>query len=370
MKHPGFTPSRLTIARMRRGLSKIELANLIAVTPRMVTAYEAGEYAPSAADTLLAISRELQFPVEFFSAPAIEAIGETVASFRSLSGITAGQRDAVLAAGAIAIDINQHIEARFKLPVPTLPDYGGHDPETAAAELRAEWGFGARAIRNVIHELEAHGVRVFSLSAECAETVDGFSLWAGGRAFVFLNPRKSGERGRFDASHELAHLVLHRHEAPRGREAEHEADRFASAFLMPHESIVSVAPRLPSIDTIAKLKKHWNVSVAALVRRLYDLRLISEWQYKTLCIEIARRGWRRHEPDGIPRETSQVFRKVFAAIRNQGPTGRARFAKALRITAEELDSFVYGLVPVALEGGGGGPQGKSAGSLRLVNKGE
>jgi Zn-dependent peptidase ImmA (M78 family) len=354
---------------MRRGLSKFELAAAVSVQPKMVTKYEAGEHSPSH-DTLSEISRKLRFPEPFFFAPTIPIIGEDSGSFRSMARIASGHRDAVLAAASIAIyDVNRYIESKFKLPGPSVPDYGGHDPETAAAELRAEWGFGARSIRNLIHELEAHGVRVYSLSEECAQTVDAFSLWAEGRPFVFLNPRKSGERGRFDAAHELGHLLLHQHGAPRGRQAEKEANRFASAFLMPSETVVAVTPRLPSIDAIVALKKSWNVSVGALAHRLADLKLISDWQYKSLCIDIARRGWRVTEPDPIPRETSQVFRKVFAAIRNGGPTARVRFASELCLTVEELDSFVYGLVPVAMDGGGGGPSHpQPGGTLRLVKR--
>ena len=33
-------------------------------------------------------------------------------------------------------------------------------PETAAEAIRSEWGLGERSIPNLIHLLEAHGVRV------------------------------------------------------------------------------------------------------------------------------------------------------------------------------------------------------------------
>lgn len=369
MPELNFTPSRLTVARMRRGLSKLDLASAISVVPKMVTKYEAGEHAPSP-EKLDAISTFLRFPAPFFFAAPVPVVGEDSGSFRSMARIASGHRDAVLASATIAIhDINRYLESRFHLPKPSLPDYSGHDPETAAAELRAEWGFGVRSIRNVLHELEAHGVRVFSLSEECALSVDAFSLWAEGSPFVFLNPRKSGERGRFDAAHELGHLVLHRHGPPRGREAENEANRFASAFLMPSEAVRSVTPPLPSIDTIAALKKHWSVSVAALVRRLFDLKLISDWQYKSLCIDIARRGWRASEPDGIPRETSLVFRKVFAAARSSSSAGRAKLAEEMLLSTDELDAFLYGLVPTPIDGGGSGSSSSArSGALRLVKK--
>jgi IrrE N-terminal-like domain len=63
-----------------------------------------------------------------------------------------------------------------------------------------------------------------------------------GEPFVFLNTLKSGEHSRFDAA-ELGHLVLHRHAAPNGQEAEQDANAFASALLMPSASVRAHAPR-------------------------------------------------------------------------------------------------------------------------------
>jgi Zn-dependent peptidase ImmA (M78 family) len=74
--------------------------------------------------------------------------------------------------------------------------------------VRARWGLGQATIPNMIHLLEAHGVRVFSLASECA-AVGTFSTHRGGCPLVLLNVGKSGERIRFDSAHELGHLVLH-----------------------------------------------------------------------------------------------------------------------------------------------------------------
>src|SRR3546814_6566541 len=59
---------------------------------------------------------------------------------------------------------------------------------------------------------------VCSSDLEDTKNVDAFSCWRNGQPFVFLNTFKSAERSRFDAAHELAHLVLHRHGGPQGRE--------------------------------------------------------------------------------------------------------------------------------------------------------
>jgi hypothetical protein len=100
----------------------------------------------------------LQFPAQFFYGDDIEEISSEAASFRSLSKMTAGQRDAAIAAGTLATTLCEWIEKQFELPAPDVPSLRNFEPETAALVLRAEWGLGERPIKNVVHLLEAHGV--------------------------------------------------------------------------------------------------------------------------------------------------------------------------------------------------------------------
>ena len=99
-------------------------------------------------------------------------------------------------------------------------------------------------------------------------------MWKGNTPFVFLNTNKTAEHSRYDAAHELGHLVLHRHGSPQGIEAEKQANQFASAFLMPRGSVHPVAPRFPTFDILVSLKRRWGVSVAALAYRLHNLGLV------------------------------------------------------------------------------------------------
>ena len=341
-----FHPSRLTLARIRRGLTKTDLAAHLRVAGKTVSAYETGDIVPPDS-TVTDFSRILQFPAGFFSAGRVDILEACGASFRSLSSMSARQRAATLGAGTIAICFAEWIEQRFHLPRASLPDMRGHKPEAASEAVRYEWGIGERPIKNVIHLLESKGVRVFSLAQEC-HTVDAFSVWRNDTPYVFLNTMKSGERSRFDAAHELAHLLLHRHGAPQGRETEREADSFASAFLMSRGSVLAAAPRLPSIDLLIQLKRNWNVSLASLVRRLHDLNLLDDWHYRGLCVEMARLGYRTSEPNGIRRESSQLLQKVFQALRERGMSF-GTIARSQHLPPNELSSLVFGLaiVPVA-----------------------
>jgi Zn-dependent peptidase ImmA (M78 family)/DNA-binding XRE family transcriptional regulator len=368
-----FTPSRLTVARERRGLTKTRLAELVGVTRRAITGFEAGDSAPSDA-TLERLAQTLGFPPSFFAAGELEEIPDEAASFRSLSRMSAADRHAALAAGRLALELSDWIGTRFRLPVPSVPKLGpGVDPETAAQIVRTEWSLGEKPIANIIHLLEARGVRVFSLAQECHE-VDAFSLWRSSAPFVFLNTQKSGEHSRFDAAHELGHLVLHwHHELPQlNKQAEKEAHCFAAALLMPAASVLAAAPRMPTLKVLIRDKRRWKVSLAAYLQRLHELALLSDWQYRTLMVEVSQHGFRSQEPDPIQRETSQVLNKVFAMLRREG-VSKADVARDLDLHADDLDALVFGLaiLPVSAAATVASPQLRSpalAGrpSLQLV----
>lgn len=342
-----FNPEQLTFARTRRGLKKSELAHRIGVTPRSITGYESGEFPPDL-ERLAQIATELRFPTDFFyEEDSIEVVDPDSVSFRAMTKMSATLKNVAIGAGSIALRLNSWIENKFQLPIPDLPELGRNiNPEAAAESLRQYWALGEHPVRNMVHLLEAKGVRVYSL-AIAAKEVDAFSMWWNGTPFVFLNTLKSGEHSRFDAAHELGHLIMHRHGQPHGLEAEKEANAFASAFLMPAKSIYASQLHFPTLDTLIMAKKHWAVSVAALNYRLHSLNLTTEWINRNLCIQIAQAGYRTQEPLGIARETSQVLEKVFVALKREG-LGKSDIARDIRLTTYEIDELTYGLLKVGV----------------------
>ena len=343
-----FNPSRLTVARRRRGLSKTKLAELICVDLRSVVAYESGDY-PPAPDTLAKLHAVLGFPLEFFSGDDLEELNPETASFRAMTKMSASKRDMALGQGAIALHFSHWLDTKFELPTPSLPDLGREpNPEAASESLRRAWGIGELAIRNMIHLLESKGVRVFSLAVDTKE-VDAFSVWKDGVPFIFLNTYKSAEHSRFDAAHELGHLVLHKHGGPQGREAEMEANLFASAFLMPRGSVIAHAPKFPSYPAMVQLKQIWLTSVSALSYRLHSLGLLTDWQYRGLCVEIAKRG-RDTELNEAPRETSLLLPPMLASLYEDG-ISRTQIAHELAIPTSELEKLIFGLAIAAIKGG-------------------
>ena len=341
-----FNPSRLDLARRRRGSTKQSLAEAGGVSLRSLVGYCRAEREPSV-ETVSKFAAALGVPTQFFYGSSLEEPPLEGASFRSFSRLTARLRDQAIAAGALGLSLSDWIDERFRLPPANIPHHGNVDPEAAAIGVRSSWGLGERPIRNMIHLLERQGVRVFSL-AEDSTDIDAYSFWRGGTPYVFLNTMKSAERSRMDAAHELGHLVLHRKTGPRiSRQSEPEAQRFGSAFLMPRGSVLAKVRRGAALPQIVSAKRHWGVSVAALTYRLHKVGLLSDFQFRSLFATIGRHGYRVEEPNPMPRETSQVLGKVFQALAERGTT-QVGVANMLSIYPEELGKLLFGLIRTPL----------------------
>lgn len=353
-----FNLTRMVLARKRRRMTGKDLAERSGLSAMTISRLENGENVPDES-TIDKLATALGFPREFFFARDIDAVSTDAVSFRSLSKMSAKERDAAISAGMLGLELSSWVEAKFSLPKPNLLDLSSEpDPETTARSLRQHWGIGERPIGNMVGLLETHGVRVFSLSENTA-SVDAFSFWRDDKPFVFLNNFKTAERSILDAAHELGHLIMHRHAGPNpdriendDRATEREANAFASAFLMPENDVRSRMPRFVDVDAIINLKSRWRVSAMAMAYRLHHLRIISEWQYKMLCIELGKRGYRSGEPVGIERETSLIWKKVMSLLWSER-ISKNEIAKELFIPLDELEGLIW-----ELSGGQRAPVGK------------
>ena len=344
-----FNPDRFDLARRRRGLTKRAIAEALGLSARSLTRYLKGESEPEPS-TVERMGSVLDFPVGFFYGPTLDEIAPQGPSFRALSRMTSRQRDQALAAGAFGAFLSDWIDTHFGLPEPNIPQYEGAEPEAAAMSVRKFWGLGERPVRNMIHLLELHGVRVFAL-ADDTHVVDAYSFWRSTTPFVFLNTTKrhSAERGRMDAAHELGHLVLHsRGGSQRSREAEQEAQQFGAAFLMPRASVLARMRRGSTLPQIIEGKRHWKVSATNLTYRLRQLNLLTKHQYTSAFIEMSQLGYRTTEPETISRETSQVLERIFDRLRSRDTTV-ARVADEMCLHPQELGKLLLGLVNFPLE---------------------
>jgi Zn-dependent peptidase ImmA (M78 family)/DNA-binding XRE family transcriptional regulator len=360
-----LNPTRLAAARKRRGWTLTKLAQETGLSRASLSTYENQHQDPTP-QTLTTLAAALGVGEDFLTGDDLEEIPVEAVSFRALSKMTARTRDRGLNSGRIAILINDWLQDRFDLPAPDVPTLTGRAPELAAQEVRARWGLGEQPIGNLVHLLEAHGVRVFSLTDDTKD-LDAYCLNWNGQPFIFLSREKSGERHRFNAAHELGHLVLHGEDkAPNGPEAEAEANLFASAFLMPKAGVLSQGLHNAHVQRILHAKKRWNVAAMAMAHRANELGLMTEWAYRTVCVDLSRMGYRRGEPGGIAHESSQLLTKAMQQLRANG-LGAHSIAADLGLNTAEIQAYMLGLTPTAIPGSPSGTVRGRGDHLSLVD---
>lgn len=349
-------------------MSKKGVAEAIGVTPNTIHRYETGESSPPD-ETAEKLAVLLKFPAKFFYGKDVDEPRRDNASFRGMANKSGKVMDAALASGALAFLLDDWIGAEFYRSEVNLLELPQESPEAAAMMLRQHWQLGDKPIKNMVHLLEANGVRVFSL-AENTMAVDAFSLWRDNIPYVFLNRQKSAERSRFDAAHELAHLCLHRHGGAlspyQDSAIEKQANAFAGAFLMPETDLKTFCTgQLIGVDHLVRFKRRWRVSAAALNYRANEIGLIPEGRCNSNYVEMSRRGWLKREPDGIAREQSFVWQEIINDLNGRGIT-KSKIADFAGVPPAEIEALLFGLANMMPIDGNGGNTPRRHVELRLI----
>lgn len=185
-----------------------------------------------------------------------------------------------------------------------------------ALQVRMEWDLGLDAISGLGDVIERNGGEVLEIADD--QRFSGLSASSSkGTPYLAIQRREQdGARQRMDLAHELAHLVLDT-ESP--VDEEKFAHRFAGAFLLPREVVVSelgVKRRDLNLHELKALKIKYGTSVQAWIRRAKDCGVISPSTYKSLMFRISSAGMRSDEgapyvkPEPIDRDLRLAARCV------------------------------------------------------------
>lgn len=339
-----FQPYRLTLARELQGLTKSDLAQRIDKTTSAISQFESGRAHPDA-HTLATIAMALGVPAYFFvSQGNTPLIPFDTCHFRSLRSASQRSRRQLLAVGTLILDLVYEIEEYVELPdeqIPMLNDpvETADDLENRASEVRRRWGLGLGPIGNMTWLLESKGI-IISPMLDDAREVDAFSFWHRKRPFIFLlSSKDSTSRTRWDAAHELGHLVLHADATPGNPELERQAHYFAGAFLLPRDSFIDECPRKFRWEHFCELKKRWKVSIAALAKRGHDIGVLSDASYRRAFTYLNRTNQRLKEPLEPTPEPPMMISEAIGLLAKQRPL--EEIAASIGLTT----GFIQKLVP-------------------------
>lgn len=344
-----FDPTRLRIARQAAMLRKKDLAERVGVSAAALSQYENGSTTPST-KVVGSLALALGVPSGFFAAD--RPLGEapaTTAHFRSLRSTSKQERDRAFAHALLTWELAQVIHRHVQLPdvdlpqdLAVTPDDPPHVVETAARVARSALDLGTGPIPNVVRLLETRGVICTRLPA-MTRRVFAFSCEFPERPVVVLaTERTHRAAGRFDAAHELGHLLLHQDEEPGTHTVERHANVFASEFLAPASEIGDLLPSRVDWRQLLELKEVWGISMQALLYRAKSLRVMPEHTYRRAVTELNRLGWRTQEPgDEGQAEQPVMLRRAIDLMAGDGKDLHVLSDQA-RISEDTIDAIAPG----------------------------
>lgn len=324
----GFVPQRLIEARQASQKSRAELGRDAGMTGTAIGYYETGVRRPDM-NALMALATALSQSVAFFLRPSPSMIGLHGARFfRSIGPKSNKLNQAFDVKSKWLWEIVGFLTKFVKLPdvnvyqIDCQDTYSQDEIEHIAEQTRRYWGLGDGPIANMVALLETHGFIVTRFETE-TRCVDAFSSWVDDRPYVFLASDKSSAcRSRFDAAHELGHIILHRgvtqddiEDKEMLKRIEREANIFAGAFLLPKSSFNAEFYSI-RVDHIKGLKRRWRVSMAALAHRAKGIGVIDDEQYIQFRKQLSHHKWLTNEPldNEIPIEKPELLLKSWQLL--------------------------------------------------------
>ncbi|EFU43416.1 transcription regulator [Paenibacillus vortex V453] len=350
-QEPQFNPKRLREARLVRGLTISDLAERISVSKQAISQFELGEHAPRP-ETVMLLINTLHFPKSFFYREFNEQyVGNTF--FRANATATKKSKEIQYNKTLLAGYIYEYVSEYIEFPELNLPDMSQYQSskwdnntiEQLAQEVRNHWEIGDKPITNIVHLLERNGIMVFSVDTD-SEKVDAFCQHRKGRPYIFLgNDKQSAFRRQFDGAHELGHILMHKEidnqdvlSRVEFKEMENQANRFASAFLLPAEAFAKTVTSM-SLLHFVELKKYWNVSIAAMLYRCLDLNLIDESKYTSLVKQMSMKKMRTKEPldDVFPLQEPVVLRKSILLLLDNKIKNEMQLIQEISVPQEYIE---------------------------------
>lgn len=319
-----FRGEKLRLIRLINGWTMKETADKLNKSATFISMLEKGQSHPTF-QTILDLSRIFGVNHTFFlngnTLPSVS--GPTF--FRERVAVPKRNSESAESKNILIAYLDSLIWPKLELNTFQMPSYALINSEfklidfdkidEIANNVRQQFKLGIGPISNVTLLIERLGIRVNFIDLS-SDQIDALTGKIGNQYYISVNKKnRSSVRIRFNLAHELGHILLHSgysesdvKNSSKKKRMEQEAQHFAGSLLMPEKGI-ALDMAQTNMQFLKELKKHWLVSLAALIYRGNEIGLISDRQFLFLNQTISRHGWRKKEPydDSIPIEKTSYL---------------------------------------------------------------
>lgn len=343
MSNLTFNPELLRIVRQFRGFGQTALAKMASLSQGTLSKIEAGLLEPNE-EMVSNLAKVLNFPVSIFY-ETYKPFGLPLSvhpMYRKNSSIgkrAIEQLEAELNIRLFnSMKLVKAIEFEEDLPLPFLSLDIYETPEKVAELLRRTWLIPNGPLKNLTDYVERAGCLVFHCDFS-QEGVSGVTIKVPGlNPCIFIDKNMPSDRQRFTLAHELGHAIMHKLPS---ENMEDEANRFASALLMPSKDIRPYLTGKITLEKLATLKLVWKVSMNALLKTAEREGLLTPSQKKYLWIQMTKNGYRTKEPVELdfPKEKAVTIDQIFEYYREDLGYSIDELSILLQTPKEDIDSL-------------------------------
>jgi len=355
-----MTSARVKRLRLAQNLSQLELAEQSGVASGAISMIESGAIdVPESA--IAAIARALDCEPKYLERPSSGTVS-TRPLLRAYADAPKRAVDAIEADNGVAIDAAKYLGLTLVANVldhTGLPLFEGDlndeiEIEQFALQVRTSAGLAPESVvGNSMRTAERLGCVVLPIDSAMGRHL-GVSMRTDDVAVIRVSRPSHvsglsipGDRQRFTVAHELGHLVLHHStEQPRNpaqaAKVEREANRFASAFLVPGDPVLQDLSALGgkvTLTTLSKLKEKWGFAIKAFVIRFEQLGVIDDDHARSLYKQISARKWNKSEPVLVGNESAVWMARAIGKKYGSGPAGLSAAAREVGISSSYFERW-------------------------------
>jgi Zn-dependent peptidase ImmA (M78 family)/transcriptional regulator with XRE-family HTH domain len=352
-----FIGTNLRLIRLFHDLSLTELGEQVGVSKQFLSRVETGAESVSA-QLENSLAEKLNVLPEFFYYFDPNPIADEQCHFRRQLTTKVGLRQVARARGEMLKRLVGVLDEHVDLPHYQVGEADPESPETierATEKFRSLFDLGMGPLSNVTRVAENAGAVVMKVHGLAPE-IDAVSF-ATKRPLVALNGSgRSACRERFGVAHELGHFSLHIGVLTGDRLTETQANRFASAFLMPRSTFANEC-RLAIRGTrlnwsgLSELKVRWGVSKAAIIYRGRQLDVFSDDQARAGYVGLNRHGEAMQESEDhlVPNEEPEVIVESLKVMKEHFGVPQSAVAREMRVQPGLLQALLMSSERVGVE---------------------
>lgn len=334
----------LALARESRGLTQIELSDLLGINQGTISKIENGTMdIPDELEEK--IPDILSYPKELFYSD--KKVIRVEGHYRKKISLSVKEMKQYRAKMTFTEWHINKLSDSIDLPKPNIPSWdmdidGG--AKEAAKFVREYWKIPRGRINDLASTLEDNGIVIASLDLG---EMDGLSTYSTeyNIPVLYINRNRPADRIRNTLAHEACHYICHFGKKISSnkdeRDIEQEANDFASELLMPENEI---RPQLYGLnmEKLGDLKRYWKVSMQSIIVKATKMGAITQNQQKYLWRQIGFHGYKKKEPYEPPPDNISLLRELLDVHINDMGYTKEDVAKLINLTKDDFDYIYYG----------------------------